>query len=345
MRSERWLVLAAFACGCAYDWDALRYDPDAFVAPDRVTPDATPDARADREGPDAAPDARADREAPDAAPDAPDDVAADLAVDAPRDAGPDALDASPDVAPDVARDVGLDAAPDVALDAAPDASPDVAPDVAPDLPPACTTVGMTCPCAMSNPGGYCRPGESCTSGRCVAGTVTGSLVITEIMNDPNAVSDEMGEWVEVHNPGMTPLDLRGLRIGNNRSQTTTLSATGTPAVLAPGGYAVLARNTVAGVTPLWVYGMGLATNTLTFSNSAAGDTVILDLGSSATEIDRVAYNEAAMWPYTAGRAKSLRPTALSATANDMPTNWCPAPMQWAGAGDYGSPGAANPACP
>jgi len=341
VRSERWLVLAAFACGCGYDWDALRYDPDAFVAPDRPSPDAAADARADRAGPDAAPDAAPDVR--DATPDAPSDVAADLAVDAPRDAGPDALDASPDVAPDVARDVGLDAAPDVALDAASDVAPDAAPDVAPDLPPACTTVGMTCPCATSNPGGYCRPGEACTGGRCVAGMLAGSLIITEIMNAPEAAADTTAEWFEVLNPGDTPLDLRTVRISDNAVSTTITGAS--PVLVAPRAYAVIGRSenpaTNGMVTVVFAYGTTSSVPAL-----ADNDRVVLDLGTAATEIDRVEFSVAGMWPNSAGHSKSLRPTALSATANDMPTNWCNAPNRWAPpTSDFGSPGAANPACP
>jgi hypothetical protein len=177
------------------------------------------------------------------------------------------------------------------------------------------------------------------------GTLAGSLVITEIMNDPQALSDDVGEWVEVYNPGSTPLDLRGLRLSNARLQAVTLERS-TPFVVAPRGYVVFARSDMGpDGMPRWVYGVGLASNTLTFSNSAAGDSVILDLGSSSTEIDRVTYSEAAMWPYTSGRAKSLRPTAISSVANDMANNWCNAPTRWMGTGDYGSPGQPNPSCP
>ena len=333
MRSERWLILAFVACGCSYEWDSLRYVP-RDAAPDR----AAPDAPADREPADVrdvadvrdAADVRDVSEGMDVR-DAALDTPADVATDAPRDA---TLDATPD------------AAPDAMPDAAPDAMPDAMPDAAPDVPPACTPAGMNCPCATTNTGGYCRPGEACTGGRCMMGTLAGSLVITEIMNDPNATTDEVGEWVEVYNPGATPLDLRGLRLSNSRAQATTLPTTAPAAVIAPGGYAVLARNMVVGVTPLWVYGTGLATNTLTFSNSASGDSVILDLGSSAMEIDRVTYSEATMWINASGRARSLRPTALNAAANDMASSWCDAVVRWMPPGsDYGSPGAANPACP
>ena len=349
MRSRRaWAVtLATLVSGCAFDWDALRYTPGA--TPDTgadapadavidVAMDAA-DAAADRASPDAA-DATDVRDATDAR-DVAQDATADVATDVALDLAPDvAADVTTDVAPDVAADIAPDIAPDVPLDAAPDAAPDVAPDA-----PACTTLGMTCPCSATNSGGYCRPGEACTGGRCMAMTLAGSLVITEIMNDPNTpVTDDNGEWFEVYNPGATPLDLRGLRISNSRAETRTVAAS-TPVLIAAGGYAVFARiadtTMNGGVTATFAYASAPGSGTINFGNTA--DAVIVDLGSSAMELDRVAY-DGTTWPRTSGHAKSLRPTALTATDNDMVGNWCNAPRQWA-SGDYGSPGMANPACP
>lgn len=308
----------------------------------------------------------------DAAVDRPPDVRADAPPDrvVPPDAGPDAADVmdvvdvvdvtdvvdAPDVrdVPDVPDALAVPDVPDV-LDVpdvrdVPDVM-DVAPDLPPDVPPAC--MGTTlCPCSATNAGGYCRPGEACTGGRCAmtAGGVAGSLVITELMNDPDAVTDELGEWFEVYNPGATPLDLRGVRISNSRSQSTVVMSA-SPVLVGPMEYAVLARNgnpaTNGGVTARYVYGATVSTNVLTFSNSST-DALILDLGSSATEIDQVRYDAStsSAWPRMMGRSKSLRATALSATANDMPASWCNAPVQWsAPASDYGSPGASNPPCP
>ncbi len=220
----------------------------------------------------------------------------------------------------------------------------------PDIVAPCTGPAMTCPCSATNPGGYCRPGEACAAGACVAGTVAGSLVITEIMNDPDSALDEYGEWFEVYNPGATPLDLRGMRISNSRSQSTSVTST-TSVIVAPRSYAVLGRNASiavnGNVTMVYVYGATVMSNVLTFTNTSI-DSVIIDLGSTTTELDRVTYDGStgSLWPRTAGKAKSLRPTALSSTDNDMPSNWCDAPTRWVTAsGDYGSPGVTNPACP
>lgn len=357
------LVCAALAAGCSYEWDGLRPLPGAAL-------DAMTDAAIDAAQPDVS-DARAD------AVDAPDASDAIDVVDAPDVA--DALDAS-DVAdasdvsdaldaPDARDVVDVLDAPDVVdvrdvvdvLDVVD--APDVVDvrdvvdvvDVPIDLgtpdtgPMPCPGAPMTCACSTANLGGYCRPGEACMAGACVATTLHGALVITEIMNDPMAVTDDLGEWVEVYNPGATPLDLRGLRIGNSRMESATVMST-PPVVIAPMSYAVFARNgntaTNGGVTALYVY--PVTAGVLNFGNSST-DAVILDLGSSATEIDRVTFDGAtgSLWPRSSGRAKSLRPTSINATDNDMATNWCNAPNRWSPmmTGDYGSPGAVNPACP
>ena len=44
-----------------------------------------------------------------------------------------------------------------------------------------------------------------------------------------------------------------------------------------------------------------------------------------------------------GKAASLDPTALDPAMDDTPTVWCKAQQPY-GAGDFGSPGAANPSC-
>ncbi len=368
LRKKPFLALFALAAGCSYDWDSLRPNgsvstPD--VVTDRPRTDATDESRTDAPGDRVTPDIVTDTPVVDTPPpdvtqpDVPSLDAADVTDASDASDVSDALDAS-DVrdASDVTdasdaidvmdvRDV-IDVA-DVPVDMGPldTGPPDVGP---PDTGPVCSGPPAMCPCSATNTAGYCRPGEACTGGRCEPGTVAGSLVITEILNDPDSVLDEVGEWFEVYNPGATPLDLRGMRISNSRTQSTSVTST-TPVIVAPRSYAVLGRNattmTNGGVTVVYAYGATVMTNVLTFGNTSM-DAVIIDLGSTASEIDRVAYDgsTASLWPRTSGKSKSLRPTVLSHTENDTPANWCNAPAQWVTAsGDYGSPGAANPPCP
>jgi hypothetical protein len=279
--------------------------------------------------------------------------ASDAAVEHDAFIAPDAVDAREllDVADvvDVVDVVDVRDVPATPIDVG---VPDVgAPDVGvPDVGPTpCSSAPTTCACSTANLGGFCRPGQACVAGACVAATLQGSLVITEIMNDPMSVTDDLGEWVEVYNPGATPLDLRGLRISNSRMESVTVTSA-SPMLIAPMSYAVFSRNGNAssngGVTVL--YAFTVTAGVLSFGNSST-DTVVLDLGGSTIEIDRVTFDgtTGSLWPRSSGRAKSLRPTSLNATDNDQPVSWCNAPARWSPMmmGDYGSPGAPNPPCP
>jgi hypothetical protein len=347
VRSDRARLRAALMalalCGCSYEWDALRPRPDGGQATPDVTVADAP--RADTGG----------------------DVVATTDVPTPNDGAADAgaMDAgTPDVgtmdvgAPDVGTpDVGTPDAgtPDVGT---PDVgAPDVgAPDVgAPDTgprdtgvvdagvpdtgPPPCS--GPLCPCAPTTPMGWCGVGATCTGGACAPGALMGALVITEIMNDPDVVGDQMGEWFEVYNRSATPVDLRGLRVRGSGSELFELTGA-SPLLVSGRGYAVLGKNADAlvngGVTMLYAYG-----SAMDLSNSTANTDSVTLLGSDgSTVIDSVTYANtvASMWPVIPGRSKSLRPEILDATMNDTSTAWCPGGPAF-GRGDFGTPGAAN----
>jgi hypothetical protein len=348
VRSERaglGALAAALALGgCSYDWDALRPGPDSgsgIIIVDTGTPgDATADATGDAvvdaaldvgaRDADAATDAATDRGA-DTGADAPADVVVAMDVPVVMDAGP--MDAgTPDAGP---RDTGpMDLG-------APDTGPrDTGPvDVGtPDTgPPPC--MGPLCACAPTAPMGWCAIGATCVSGACMAGPAMGALVITEIMNDPDVVGDQMGEWFEVYNRSATPVDLRGMRVRGSGTEMFEVTASG-PLVVAGRGYALLGKNadtvTNGGVTLLFAYG-----SAMDLSNSTATpDSVTLLASDASTVIDSVSYANTSGWPIIAGRSKSLRPAILDATMNDTSSAWCPGGPPF-GRGDFGTPGAAN----
>lgn len=202
-------------------------------------------------------------------------------------------------------------------------------------PPPCT--GPLCPCAPMTPSGWCQVGETCAGGRCVTGTITGALVITEIMNKPGAISDTLGEWFEVYNPRATPVDLRGLVVRDLGSDRFTVTGS-SPILVAPMGYAVLARNgnmsTNGGVSAVYVY------PSMALGNS--GDEIIIET-STGVRVDQVAWMDTMTsgWPYLEGRSKSLRPSILDASMNDLNANWCHGGPSFGTGGDFGTPGAAN----
>lgn len=359
MRSDRaaWVLVTAALAGCSYPWDGLRPingSPDVVVAdvvdampgPDVVVVDATADVVTDRATPTDTSDVpmvqpdvvvvdRPMADTPDVSmvPDVPVVTDVPVVMDVP---------VIPDVP--VAMDVPVIDVPDVPV------IPDV-PDVpvivdVPDVPDtAMSCVGTLCPCATSTPAGWCTVGSTCMGGRCVAGTLAGSLVITEIMNDPAAVADMDGEWFEVYNPADTPVDIRNLRVRGGTAAPVVVTST-MPLVIAPRGYFVFARtadSAVNGGIPGTPYPYGTAFD-LTNSTSTMFRLSLL-ASDGTTEIDGVTYlnTAGAGWSITPGVAKALRTTPPDATANDTPSNWCAAATTF-GRGDRGTPGAPN-VCP
>lgn len=69
----------------------------------------------------------------------------------------------------------------------------------------------------------------------------GDLFISEIMANPSAVSDANGEWFELFNASANPIDLNGLTISDDTSNTHTIDSGGS-LFIASGEYFVLGRN-------------------------------------------------------------------------------------------------------
>jgi hypothetical protein len=159
----------------------------------------------------------------------------------------------------------------------------------------------------------------------------GSLVITEIMRDPDSIMDANGEWFEIYNASGITLNLNGLRFMDDGSNAFTV---GRSIVLGPGEYAVFANTSGAlgtGSSPTFVFSAA----SMALGNSA--DELIIMAGT--VEVDRVEWTGA--FPSVAGRAMSLKPAFTTFTGNDSSSNWCDAGTRFA-TGDYGTPGAANP---
>jgi hypothetical protein len=161
------------------------------------------------------------------------------------------------------------------------------------------------------------------------GAAIDGLVVSEVHADPAAVSDTSGEWFEVHNGGPLHVDLEGVLVSDDGGTSFTIDR---PLVLAPGGYAVLARDgdasTNGGVAVDFAWTAG-------FSLANGADEIVLSAGSL---LDRVA------WTGTdTGTTWSLAPQRLSPADNDDPASWCTGATAF-GDGDLGTPGEANPAC-
>jgi hypothetical protein len=149
------------------------------------------------------------------------------------------------------------------------------------------------------------------------------VMVSELMIDPGAVDDDLGEWVELANLDPAPVNLLGWTLADLDRDRHTVQA---DLWLQPGQYVVLARHGDSaqngGVAPAYVY------NGFQLGNE--GDELLL-LAPWGVEVDR------AVWQ---GGAAVRRGASLERTGFDASGGWVPAHAAWPGsAGDLGSPGA------
>jgi predicted extracellular nuclease len=177
---------------------------------------------------------------------------------------------------------------------------------------------------------------TCPADACAEDLVAGDIVITELMDDPAAGPDEDSEWFEIYNASSQSINLKGLVVGDDGDETTTLR-TGT--VIGIGGYAVFG----VGSMESWAYtdfepdgwysygyvGMSNDGDTLHLSNSQG----LLD--SSAT-YETETTDEGTAW--------QLDDDVLDSDGNDDENSWCAATQSIGNSGDQGSPREPNGSC-
>ena len=158
-----------------------------------------------------------------------------------------------------------------------------------------------------------------------------NLVITEIMQNPAAVSDSAGEYFEIFNAGPFDVDINGWTVSDNDVDSFVID-NGGPLVIPAGGYLVLGNNadsaTNGGVPVDYQYS-GF------FLSNGADEIVLTD--TEGREIDRVEYDGGPAFPDPNGASMEL----IDVTAdNNVGSNWQTA-LDPFGDGDLGSPGAPN----
>ncbi|MCB9592776.1 MAG: lamin tail domain-containing protein [Sandaracinaceae bacterium] len=164
-------------------------------------------------------------------------------------------------------------------------------------------------------------------------TAAGDLVINEIMQNP-AGADANHEWFEVYNRTTSTLNLNGCRVFDDGANSFTISG---DTLIHPGQYFLFGES-MATITPDYVYSGTDLTN--------MDDEIVIECGSPAVMIDRVAYDGGPMFPDPDGQTMSLDPSARDATMNDVGANWCPALLTRPYDGvNAGTPGRPNPSCP
>lgn len=185
----------------------------------------------------------------------------------------------------------------------------------------------------------CQNEEICGSGECreIPANLpdAGEVIFTEIMSNPGAVSDNDGEWFELHNLSDRELSLFSLVF---RSQYTILDY---DAVVPAGGYIVFVANTDpaenGGIEGGFYFGGGRLQN-------SAGATQ-----PDLVRQDGVVVDSAFMGSGTSGVSRQLSSDKFDPILNDDGANWCTPEVSAVygpgGTGDRGTPGAANRVCP
>lgn len=157
----------------------------------------------------------------------------------------------------------------------------------------------------------------------------GDLIVTEVMANPSAVSDTVGEWFELYNTTGHRIALDGLTIADDGSNSHTIAD---PAFgIDPGGYAVLGRSGDSGANggfvADYVYG------NFTLGNSS--DEIVVKSGG--TELFRLDYASGSAFG-AAGISAELAVFDGHPDAADYQLT--PADMTY-GTGDRGTPGSAG----
>lgn len=168
----------------------------------------------------------------------------------------------------------------------------------------------------------------------------GDLMFSEMNVNPEAVDDELGEWVELYNTASYAIDIGGYTFRDDDIDLWVLSG---PIVVEPHGYIVLCASTdptLNGGVPCdgWFNrdwdGGGLA-----LANSP--DELVLTR-PDGTEIDWLYYDDT--W-FTKAVAIGVDPAHLTAGDNDDLANWCNQQTVAPPTLEPGTPGAANDVCP
>lgn len=182
---------------------------------------------------------------------------------------------------------------------------------------------------------YSDNGLCNTSG---SGSNNGELIITEVMYNPDIVTDTAGEWLEIYNPGTDPINLNGWII---KDQGTDYYAFSDNVIVMPGDHAVLCKNTNSATNGGIVCDAGYSSFTL--GNTL--DALIIARPDNSIS-DEVIY-DASVEPWkslnNAGYSLQLDPDHYDSSDNDDGANWCNCAETIMG-GDYGTPGGANSEC-
>ena len=156
------------------------------------------------------------------------------------------------------------------------------------------------------------------------------LVINEIMQNSAAVSDALGEWIEITNISNDDISLNGLILKDDGGEVHVISDNNL--VIPPDSFLVLGANDDPALNGDVIVDYKYSGFTL----SNLWDEVIL-AHPSGEILDEVHYDNGDTFPDENGKSMMLLNPNLN---NNLGGNWAAADVVF-GAGDYGTPGQAN----
>jgi len=165
----------------------------------------------------------------------------------------------------------------------------------------------------------------------------GALMITEIMSNPDALSDTEGEWFEIYNPTDSTIQLQNLVIVKDDDSHVVADDISIPS----GGYYVMARTAQAVSGDAYVYGSAFSLNN---TGAVLGLQTYGTNGSDGLSITSVDYNTGNNYPSGTGVSIQLSANTLNAGDENLGSNWCLSTDAYS-TGDLGTPGMANNVCP
>jgi len=186
--------------------------------------------------------------------------------------------------------------------------------------------------------GGCLGAQNCVEGLCVPFDVVGSVIISEIMQNPDIVYDTLGEYFELFNTRSYTIDINGWEIDDNGGDHHQIDH-GSPLWIKSGGFLVLGINSDSGLNG------GVAvdyqySSAILFGNGA--DEVILSFDGEVS--DTVAFDGGPGFPDPKGASMNLDIGAFDSELNDDGSNWCATSVNILPSGDFGTPGSDNEPC-
>ncbi len=164
----------------------------------------------------------------------------------------------------------------------------------------------------------------------------GDLVICEVMQNPDAAADSVGEWFEIYNASGASVNLEGLEVYDSGSDSFTVEGS-TP--LEDGAYFIFGNDDDTS----WNGGQEVDYVFDASAMALGNGSDEIYLANADGEIDSVAWDNGLTFPDPTGASMSLDPGDLSALLNDDGANWCEGISSF-GDGDLGTPGSANDDC-